>query len=98
MIFTSRRPGANTMPRAALRAASSSALRVAPFVIFRLAISRMAAARLPMVALLLATLLPLFAPPAARADEPYARTKDYDLASIRTHLWFDLGQRKIRGE
>jgi aminopeptidase N len=33
-----------------------------------------------------------------RADEPYARSKDYDLQNVRTHLWFDLGQRKIRGE
>ena len=35
---------------------------------------------------------------AARADEPYARSKDYDLQNIRTHLWFDLDQRSIRGE
>src|ERR1700676_2028435 len=34
----------------------------------------------------------------ARADEPYARSKDYNLENIRTHLWFDLDQRKIRGE
>jgi aminopeptidase N len=34
----------------------------------------------------------------ARADEPYARSKDYDLQNVRTHLWFDLQQRKIRGE
>ena len=33
-----------------------------------------------------------------RADEPYARSKDYDLQSLRIHLWFDLDQRKIRGE
>jgi aminopeptidase N len=35
---------------------------------------------------------------AARADDPYAPSKDYDLSSIRTHLWFDLAQKKIRGE
>ena len=35
---------------------------------------------------------------AVRADEPYARTRDYDLQNIRTHLWFDLDNRKIRGE
>ena len=33
-----------------------------------------------------------------RADEPYARSRDYDLQNIRTHLWFDLDQRAIRGE
>jgi len=32
------------------------------------------------------------------ADEPYARSKDYDLQNIRTHLWFNLAQRSIRGE
>jgi aminopeptidase N len=40
----------------------------------------------------------LLAPMAARADEPYARTRDYDLQNIRTHLWFDTDNRKIRGE
>src|SRR6202043_311732 len=30
--------------------------------------------------------------------EPYARTKDYDLQTLRAHLWFDLDQRGIRGE
>jgi len=34
----------------------------------------------------------------ARADQPYAPSKDYDLESVRTHLWFDLAQRKVRGE
>jgi len=34
----------------------------------------------------------------ALADEPYARSKDYDLRDIRAHLWFDLDQRGIRGE
>lgn len=28
----------------------------------------------------------------------YARSRDYDLQNIRTHLWFDLDNRKIRGE
>lgn len=36
--------------------------------------------------------------PASRADEPYARTRAYDLQHLRTHLWFDVGQRKVRGE
>jgi aminopeptidase N len=33
-----------------------------------------------------------------RADEPYARSRDYDLQNVRTHLWFTIDQRKIRGE
>jgi aminopeptidase N len=36
--------------------------------------------------------------PAARADRPYAPSRDYDLQNIRTHLWFDIKQRSIRGE
>jgi aminopeptidase N len=35
---------------------------------------------------------------AARADEPYARSRDYELQDIRTHLWFDVEQQGIRGE
>jgi aminopeptidase N len=34
----------------------------------------------------------------ARADEPYARTRDYDLQNVRVHLRFDLEQRKVMGE
>lgn len=34
----------------------------------------------------------------ARADEPYARSKDYDLQNVKTHLWFDVEQKKVRGE
>ena len=37
-------------------------------------------------------------PSRERADEPYARSRDYDLQNVRTHLWFDLDQRTIRGE
>jgi aminopeptidase N len=37
-------------------------------------------------------------PTRGRADEPYARSREYDLQSIRTHLWFDVEQRQIRGE
>ena len=37
-------------------------------------------------------------PSAGRADEPYARSRDYDLQDIRTHLWFDVEQRQVRGE
>ncbi len=40
----------------------------------------------------------LAAPSAGRADEPYARSRDYDLQDLRTHLWFDLDQRQVRGE
>ena len=36
--------------------------------------------------------------PLARADRPYAPSRDYDLQNIRTHLWFDLAHRAIRGE
>ena len=43
-------------------------------------------------------LVGLLLPFAARTDEPYARSRDYDLQNIRTHLWFDLDNRKIRGE
>ena len=42
--------------------------------------------------------LALLIPAAVRSDEPYARSRDYDLQNIRTHLWFDLDNRKIRGE
>jgi aminopeptidase N len=34
----------------------------------------------------------------SRADEPYARSRDYDLQHLRTHLWFDVDQRRVRGE
>ncbi len=37
-------------------------------------------------------------PSAGRADEPYARSRDYDLQDLRTHLWFDAEQRQVRGE
>lgn len=36
--------------------------------------------------------------PSARADEPYARSRDYNLSDVRTHLRFDLGQKKVLGE
>jgi len=36
--------------------------------------------------------------PNGRADEPYARSRDYELQNIRTHLWFDISQRTVRGE
>ncbi len=40
----------------------------------------------------------LVAAPVARADRPYAPSRDYDLQNIRTHLWFDLKHWAIRGE
>jgi aminopeptidase N len=36
--------------------------------------------------------------PALHADDPFARSRDYDLQNVRAHLWFDLNQHKIRGE
>jgi aminopeptidase N len=41
-----------------------------------------------------AALFPLL----GRADEPYARSRDYDLRNVKTHLWFDTDQRSVRGE
>lgn len=35
---------------------------------------------------------------AARADEPYARSRDYDLQHVQTSLKFNLGERGIVGE
>src|ERR1700689_2481512 len=34
----------------------------------------------------------------ARADRPYAPSRDYDLQNVRVSLRFDLDQRKIIGE
>src|SRR5580693_8410094 len=42
--------------------------------------------------------LALLLPVLASADEPYARSKDYDLQNVKTHLWFDVEQKKVRGE
>jgi aminopeptidase N len=33
-----------------------------------------------------------------RADDPFARSKDYDLQNVRTHLWFDVQKKIFRGE
>ncbi len=33
-----------------------------------------------------------------RADDPFARSKDYDLQNVRTHLWFDIQKKSFRGE
>jgi aminopeptidase N len=40
----------------------------------------------------------LLFPLLGRADEPYARSREYDLRNVKTHLWFDTDQRKVRGE
>jgi aminopeptidase N len=40
----------------------------------------------------------LMGPAMVRASDPYARTKDYDLENVRTHLRFDLENRKVLGE
>lgn len=47
---------------------------------------------------LLVALAIFFAGAAGRADEPYARSRDYDLQNVRTHLWLAAGQRSFRGE
>jgi aminopeptidase N len=46
--------------------------------------------------LLLAAVLAI--PAASPGDEPYARSRDYDLQNLRTHLWFDVDERQVRGE
>ena len=43
-------------------------------------------------------LLVAIAAQSCRADEPYARSRDYALQDIRTHLWFDVDHRSVRGE
>src|SRR5258707_12632088 len=49
--------------------------------------------------LALAALLAIFiAAPQLRADEPYARTRDYDLQHSKIALRFDLDQRKVIGD
>ncbi|MGC1910312.1 MAG: hypothetical protein WA660_00635, partial [Candidatus Acidiferrales bacterium] len=35
---------------------------------------------------------------AVQADEPYARSRDYDLQNVRTHLSFDTDRRAVHGE
>jgi aminopeptidase N len=52
--------------------------------------------RLPLVAVLAGALLA--AGLAVRADEPYARSRDYDLTNSKISLRFDVDQRKVMGE
>ena len=40
----------------------------------------------------------LLAATGGRADEPYARTRDYDLQHVQTSLKFNLAERRITGE
>jgi aminopeptidase N len=40
----------------------------------------------------------LFLATSIRADDPFARSKDYDLQNVRTHLQFDTSQRSLTGE
>lgn len=49
-------------------------------------------------AAVLALLLLCAGQAAARDDDPYARSKDYDLQNVRTHLRFDVAQKKVIGE
>src|SRR5260370_14904976 len=49
--------------------------------------------------LVLAALLAIFiAAPKVGADEPYARSRDYDLQHSKIALRFDLDQKKVLGE
>src|SRR5258707_14274098 len=49
--------------------------------------------------LALAALLAIFiAAPQLRADEPYARNRDYDLQHSKIALRFDLDQKKVIGD
>jgi aminopeptidase N len=57
--------------------------------------SRRAPSTLCVFSLIFAALL---AAPLARADRPYAPSREYALQNVRTHLWFDLERRAIRGE
>jgi aminopeptidase N len=40
----------------------------------------------------------LLIPAKGRADEPYARSRDYDLQHVKTHLWFDFEHKSFHGE
>jgi aminopeptidase N len=40
----------------------------------------------------------LLIPMTSRADDPYARSRDYDLQNVRTHLWLTAEQKTISGE
>jgi len=54
--------------------------------------------RLGAVACTAGLLLLAIAAQSCHADEPYAPSRNYALQDIRTHLWFDVDRRTIRGE
>jgi aminopeptidase N len=54
-------------------------------------------ARLPVTLFLLLVLAAAIAPQ-VRADEPFARSRDYDLQNARIELRFDLDQRQVIGQ
>ncbi|HZV59158.1 MAG TPA: hypothetical protein VFF42_02390, partial [Candidatus Eremiobacteraceae bacterium] len=47
---------------------------------------------------LVATITSFIAAPSIRADEPFARTRDYDLQHSKISLSFDLPQKKVIGD
>ncbi len=55
-------------------------------------------ARVRLLASFVFSLVLIGATPLLRADEPFARTKDYDLEHSRIALRFDLGQKKVIGD
>src|SRR6266850_4478005 len=52
----------------------------------------------PALLTLVALLAIFIAAPQLRADEPYARSRDYDLQHSKIALRFDLDQKKVLGE
>jgi aminopeptidase N len=50
------------------------------------------------VVLFLSLLVAALCAATARSDEPYAPSRDYDLRRLRTHLWFDVDRRQVKGE
>src|SRR5438309_9826786 len=52
----------------------------------------------PALLALVAVLAIFIAAPQLRADEPYARSRDYDLQHSKIALRFDLDQKKVLGE
>ena len=67
-------------------------MNVRPFAFLR-AKARRGIAAISFVLLLLAPIVP-----AARADQPFAPSRDYDLQNVRVELRFNLDQRQIVGQ
>src|SRR5260370_28652595 len=59
--------------------------------------SNLAAVRAAILAAIVLAVAAIFAA-AARADRPYAPSRDYHLQNVRVSLRFDLDQRKVIGE